>query len=242
MLCRCSKICVILSSVAPILSRVTILQIASSDLSSDLVSITKRFGPEATDAAVQALSFLSASKHLSQPKNRLKMPLFGVSKMFYSFLYTLYTKATSDDYSKLQGAHRANMYRALSILGSVCAYNADIFEEGDEKLAMSSPPAVVRPDQLMYSNLSVNIFNMLRVFLAKLDAPTKCAALAALAGCFSGRPKLMLKAQVSRRRCRRRCRCPLIFAPPPPHPPPTPPPLSFSASSRRSCAMSPTRP
>jgi len=171
--------------VAPILSRVTILQIASSDLSSDLVSITKRFGPEATDAAVQALSFLSASKHLSQPKNRLKMPLFGVSKMFYSFLYTLYTKATSDDYSKLQGAHRANMYRALSILGSVCAYNADIFEEGDEKLAMSSPPAVVRPDQLMYSNLSVNIFNMLRVFLAKLDAPTWGAVTAAVASVAS---------------------------------------------------------
>ena len=187
----CSKICVIMSSVAPILSRTTMLQIASSDLPTDLVNITQRFGPEATDSAIRALSYLASSSHLEQPKNRLKMPLFGVSKMFYTCLYNLYVNAKGDDYSKLSPRHVANLKRSLSVVGSVCAYNDDIYEEDDEE-----SEDIVSPDQLQYKNLSVNIFNILRFFLAKIDAPTKCAALKAMAGCFSGRPKLMLKAQL----------------------------------------------
>ena len=51
---------------------------------------------------------------------------------------------------------------------------------------------VVDAADLRYSNMSINCYNLIRVYLNKFDVDTKCTALRALRGTLCGRPKLML--------------------------------------------------
>ena len=64
----CVKLCSILSSVVPILSKMTIGQIASSDVGSDLVQIVYKFDVEAISGAVKALSMISKVSERSEAK------------------------------------------------------------------------------------------------------------------------------------------------------------------------------
>jgi cohesin loading factor subunit SCC2 len=186
----CTHLCNILSCTASIMSNVTIKQIATSDVVEDLLLMVLRCGPEGVSASVKALSFLGAHVGLGQPRNIIKVKLFKKSREFYSYL--MRTKAVTDDHSKLKGAVRNNIMRALQMLGSVCKYNTDMFTGSDIALVSSSP---MEAEDLRYANLSINAFNLFRIFLDKVDDPTKTSSLRAMSGVFIGTPKLFLQAE-----------------------------------------------
>ncbi|GMH83028.1 hypothetical protein TrVE_jg528 [Triparma verrucosa] len=187
----CSKLCNVLSSVAPILSRTQILQLANSEVAEDLTSMSYKCGAEVISESIKALSFLAAHKVLRQPNNSLKVQLFKLARTFYAHLHKMMD--ICDDLGRLKATVRANILRAISVIGAVCCYNKDNWVEGDHVLAEEGK--VVDPNRLQYANLSINCFNLLRVYLNKRDAETKCATLKALQGVFIGRPKLMLVAE-----------------------------------------------
>ncbi|GMH57531.1 hypothetical protein TL16_g02407, partial [Triparma laevis f. inornata] len=192
----CSKLCNVLSSVAPILSRVSILQLANSEVGEDLTTMSYKCGADVISESIKALSYLAAHKVLRQPNNSLKVQLFKLCRTFYSHLFKM--KDVCDDLGRLKGSVRSNIYRAISVIGAVCCYNTDNWVEGDhasstgEKWSFANGGEVVGPNELRYNNLSINCFNLLREYLDKRDAETKCASLKALQGIFIGRPKLML--------------------------------------------------
>ena len=128
-----SKLCSVLSSVAPIMNKVMIRQISTSGVSKDLVRIAYRCGPEAIDESVKALSFLAAHKALKQPNNVLKVEVFKLARTFYAHLMKM--KDVCDDLGRLKASVRFNIFRAISVIGSVCCYNFDNWTDGDQTLA-----------------------------------------------------------------------------------------------------------
>jgi len=186
----CTHLCNILSCTSSIMSNVTIKQIATSDVVEDLLQMILRCGPDGVSASIKALSFLSAHRGLGQPRNVIKVKLFKRTREFYAYL--MRTKGVTDDHTKLKGSVRSNIMRAIQTLGSVCAYSSDMFLASDIALT-SSPP--IGAEDLRYTNVSINSFNLLRIFLDKVDDPTKTASLRAISGVFIGTPKLFLQAE-----------------------------------------------
>ena len=89
----------------------------------------------------------------------------------------------------MQKKAKANIQRALSVLGAICRHlnfsDTDVtMEDHDEE--GETPP-------LTYTNLTSVLEEIFKVYLNKDDTQTKCAALRGLSGVFIARPREMLR-------------------------------------------------
>ena len=87
---------------------------------------------------------------------------------------------------------KANVQRALSVLGSVCrhhetsTYNESIDSDDDEEDGSMHR-------ELTYSNLTSVFEELFLVFMSKNESQIKCAALRGLCGVFIARPREILR-------------------------------------------------
>ena len=99
-------------------------------------------------------------------------------------------------YSTLDVNIQNNLHRDLCSLGWVCAYNGDDMSMSETlSLACDGDENLVSPPNLSLSNCGVACFKLFKLMLSKSDAPTRCSAVRALSGLFTGLPRMMLKAQ-----------------------------------------------
>jgi len=123
-----------------------------------------------------------------------KLLMDKIVRAFYSYLYKF--AFVTDDYSTLDVNIQNNLHRGLCSLGWVCAYNGDDMSMSETlSLACDGDENLVSPSNLSLSNCGVACFKLFKLMLSKSDAPTRCSAVRALSGLFTGLPRMMLKAQ-----------------------------------------------
>ncbi len=185
------NVCKILSHVSTCFNDGDIQRLGRSELSQDLVKITYKFGVNASGAAIETLAKLA--NHLySDGSSPLMNALIKLAKVFYSHLHKM--KDAGNDFSKMKEKERNNIHRALSVLGCICRHHhqteAEMFLEDDLKNIV-----VIIPNELRWEILPSACFALFQKYLGKVDAGTRCKAIRAMAGIFSGNPRILLDFQ-----------------------------------------------
>jgi cohesin loading factor subunit SCC2 len=178
---------VLVSSLSEIISRVSasldeqdLDRIAQGGLGDDLVQVTYKLGRGALSSASQALCRLA-----HHPCRSL---VFGQKVLYLAntFYKVLNKYKEIDNFSNQPAKIKANVHRALSVLGSICRYHETALLLEEDSLSTN----IV----LTWENLTGHCKHLFSLYLeSKLDASTKCAALRALCGVFIAHPRILLE-------------------------------------------------
>ena len=164
-------------------------QLSSTSTAKDLKNITYCFPPSALPPAVQAYCSLA-----HRPGgDAFSKELLGMVRAFYKCLVKQKGKT---DFSQVSIKIRNNVQRALTVLGLVCQNQAHSSQESgladDHDDTKEKEPLLVDCDELKWTNLIQECYNMFKLYFGKNDLPTKCASLKALGSVFMAGPHLMI--------------------------------------------------
>jgi cohesin loading factor subunit SCC2 len=184
--------CHIVSLLSPAFDHEELAGLARSSIAKDLTMITYKFGTAALSTSIRAFSELAHHRAGSEDSIARKK-LLELAQSFYKYLVR---NQGTDDFSSssVSAKVRANIWRALTVLGFICRYyekrhDASEWEDEIEGLNDDLPDSKA----VTWSNLTVACYRLFSSYLKKIDAPTKCAALKALGGIFMAEPRLMFE-------------------------------------------------
>lgn len=179
-------LCTILCQVPSYLSDGPLQELGKSDLPNDLMKITYMFDSKPTSAAIELLAKFGC--HSSGSNNPFLTAIMKLAKTFYKLLLSMKDKVT--DFSNISAQQKSNIYRAMSVVGSICRHR-DV-KEGTGIDDIEEKLIIVEPSGLSWANLPYSSYKLLEEYLDKEDITTKCNALRAMGGIFLSHPRIML--------------------------------------------------
>jgi len=181
-------VCNAIARVAPVLSNDELDDLGKTSLADDLLKITYKFGRDALSSAIQALCTMAHHKS-AREHNPFRNKLLSLAKTFYGYLLK---HRNDDNIAAMTNKAKANVQRALSVLGAICRYDESI--TGDQVLQKQDDAwAEVPPSELDFASLASVFERLFTDYLSKNDTQTKCAALRGLCGIFISNPREMLQ-------------------------------------------------
>lgn len=183
-----ASVCNAVARVAPVLSNDELDDLGKTSLADDLLKITYKFGRDALSSAIQALCTL-AHHRLGREHNPFRNKLLSLARTFYGYLLK---HRNDDNITAMTNKAKANVQRALSVLGAICRYDESI----TRGLVLSKPDDVlddIPSSELDFAILASVFERLFSDYLSKTDAQTKCAALRGLCGIFISHPREMLR-------------------------------------------------
>jgi len=179
-----SSLCKALARLALIFDKNDVDKLKGLSFADDLIKITYRFGRESLSAAIQVLCAV-ANHHSTSDSSPFRTKLLKLAQTFFDYLLR---HRDDDDFESKKGKAKANIQRALGVLGSICRYSS-----GKDLLEAMIEDDHERGNELSWSNLTAICEDTFITFLEKNDPQTQCAALRALSGVFISHPRELLR-------------------------------------------------
>jgi cohesin loading factor subunit SCC2 len=176
-----SSLCQIFSRIIPDLGQQSIARLGEESVADDLVRITKRWGRTATSSAVQALCLLADHDNAPHEAEIFREKMLDLARTFYAYLAR---HKQADDREQLKKRAKANIKRALGVLGSICQfYSSSTFDEATTSKGI----------ELTLKNLAPSCESMFMNFFREDDEEIMRAALRAMTGIFMAHPREMMR-------------------------------------------------
>ncbi|CAJ1949314.1 unnamed protein product [Cylindrotheca closterium] len=189
-----SSLADIISQVSSILQQEDIEHLESTSLASDLGNVTYKLGRIGLTSATRTLCVLAHHKYAGE-ESKFRKKMLSIANVFYGVLQK---HKDVNDFSQHGRKARANIQRALSVLGSVCRYHEvalkddemDVDNAEDEN-DESETQVAAKP--LTWENTTIQCRKLFEVYMKKDHVQTKCVALRAMCGIFMAHPRELFR-------------------------------------------------
>mmetsp|Transcript_4615 Transcript_4615/g.10933 ORF Transcript_4615/g.10933 Transcript_4615/m.10933 type:complete len:1809 (+) Transcript_4615:256-5682(+) len=189
-----SSLADIISQVSSILQQEDIEHLESTSLALDLGNVTYKLGRNALTSASRALCVLAHHKYAGE-ESIFRKKMLSIANVFYGVLQK---HKDVNDFTQHGRKARANIQRALSVLGSVCRYHEVVLKDDEMEMDMEDDENDEREAQattkpLAWDNTTIQCRDVFEVYMEKNHVQTKCVALRAMCGIFMAHPRELFR-------------------------------------------------